>query len=374
MTTIAPKIVEHPGVFIKDELEAREWSQMDLAFILGRPVQSINKIISGRGSVTPETSKELGAAFGVSPDLFANLQRSYDLARAAEPDPSVWRRARLQEPYPVREMIKRGWLAESDVDLLDAQMTRFFEVSSIDDIPHIAPAYAAKKTNYDSVSPLELAWVYRVRQIARGIQLPAYSEKLLRAALANLRELMIEPDESRHVPRILEECGVRFVVVETLPGAKICGATTWLSNREPVIGMTMRFDRIDNFWFVLRHEIEHVLCEHGQDVPIVDGDNELNVDGPTSDRERQANEASLDFPFTRETFEKFMLRKAPYVSRVDVLGFARKHNVHPGIVVGRVQKYLDRWNFLNEYKVNIRSYVLKAALFDGWGVPAPSDL
>ncbi|KAI1694314.1 hypothetical protein Ddc_22202 [Ditylenchus destructor] len=52
--------------------------------------------------------------------------------------------------------------------------------------------------------------------------------------------------------------------VEALSGSKIDGACFWLDAHKPVIGMTLRFDRIDNFWFVLRHEIEHVLREDGR--------------------------------------------------------------------------------------------------------------
>lgn len=374
MTMISPKIVEHPGVFIQDELDARGWSQRDLAFILGRPEQSVSKIISGRGSVTPATAKELAAAFDVSAELFVNLQRAFDLARAAEPDPAVQRRARLQTPYPVREMIKRGWFEQTEPDLLDMQMARFFEVKDVDLIPHMPRAHAAKKTDYSEFNPIELAWVYRVRQIARSIEIARYSEKALRDALPTLRELMVEPDEVRQVPRVLEECGVRFVLVEGLPSAKICGATTWLNKTQPVIGMTLRFDRIDNFWFVLRHEIEHVLLRHGQDVPIIDGDDELDEANAINDEEAAANAASLEFPFSPSDFERFIVRKAPYVSKADIVGFARRQGVHPGIVAGRVQKRLDRWNAFNEFKVKVRSFVLKSALHDGWGEVAPVEL
>ena len=85
-----------PGHFIREELEARGWSQRDLAFILGTPEQAVNMIVSGKRGISPEMAKALGDAFGVHPDLFANLQKAYDMARAREPDPGVARRARLQ--------------------------------------------------------------------------------------------------------------------------------------------------------------------------------------------------------------------------------------------------------------------------------------
>ena len=101
--------VPPPGYFIRQELEAREWSQRDLAYILDCPEQTVNMIISGKRGISPEMAKALGEAFDVPPEFFANLQNAYALAKAREPDPGVKRRARLQDCYPVREMIKRGW-------------------------------------------------------------------------------------------------------------------------------------------------------------------------------------------------------------------------------------------------------------------------
>ena len=85
---IASSLVEHPGVFIADELEAREWTQRVLAFIMGRPEQTISKIVSGRAGITPTTAKELSAAFDISAEFFMSLQRAYDLAQEPDPLPS----------------------------------------------------------------------------------------------------------------------------------------------------------------------------------------------------------------------------------------------------------------------------------------------
>lgn len=58
-----------PGDYIREELEARGWTQADLVHILGRPVQFVNEIISGKRSTTPETATQLAGAFGTSPQL-----------------------------------------------------------------------------------------------------------------------------------------------------------------------------------------------------------------------------------------------------------------------------------------------------------------
>jgi HTH-type transcriptional regulator / antitoxin HigA len=368
MSVTYNEAVPHPGYFIREELEARDWTQRDLAFILGVQEQSVNQIILGKRGISPEMAKSLGDAFEVSPEFFANLQKAYDLARAREPDPSVKRRARLQSSYPIREMIKRGWLEDTDAAMLELQMTRFLGAANYNDVPHIA--HAAKKTHYDDVPPSQLAWLFRVRQIARSIATSPYSEKALRESLSRMRYLTLDPEEIRHVPRILMECGVRLVFVETLPGAKIDGVCFWLDKSSPVIGMSLRFDRIDNFWFVLRHEIEHVLCRHGHEREVIDV--ELEGDragtGPNvSDEERIANSAAADFCVPTVEIESFIARKSPFFSERDILGFARRIQVHPALVIGQIRNHLRRWDFLSRYLVKIRQHATTGAIVDGWG-------
>ena len=118
--------VPPPGYFIREELEERGWSQRDLAYILDCPEQAVNMIISGKRGISSEMAKALGEAFDVPPEFFANLQNAYDLAKARDPDPGVKRRARLQDGYPVREMIKRGWLQDTDATLLEIQNGTIF--------------------------------------------------------------------------------------------------------------------------------------------------------------------------------------------------------------------------------------------------------
>jgi HTH-type transcriptional regulator / antitoxin HigA len=362
--------VPHPGYYIREELDARDWSQRDLAYILGVPEQAVNMILSGKRGVSPEMARALGEAFDVSPELFINLQRAFDMSRARAPDPSVGRRARLQSAYPVREMIKRGWLQNTDAAMLEVQMARFFNVATASDIPHIQ--HAAKKTTYyEETPPAQLAWLFRVRQIAVGTVVARYSEKALREALARFRPMLVDPEEARHVPRILSECGVRFVIVEGLPNGKIDGVCFWLDRHSPVIGMSIRYDRIDNFWFVLRHEIEHVLRKDGQTREIIDLDVGETERTDLPPEEIEANKAASDFCVPKSEMDSFVARKAPFFAQKDVIGFARRVNVHPGLIVGQIQRRTQRWDFLRHHLVKIRAFILSSAIVDGWGLTAP---
>lgn len=75
----------HPGLFLRDELQARAVSQSQLAYHIGVAPGAINLICHGRRGISPEMAKKLGAALGTTPQLWMNLQSSYDLNRAAEP-------------------------------------------------------------------------------------------------------------------------------------------------------------------------------------------------------------------------------------------------------------------------------------------------
>lgn len=369
--------VPHPGEFIAEELEARDWLQRDLAYILGIPEQGVNMIVSGKRGISPEMARALGDAFDVSPMFFSNLQNAYEMSRARMPDPSISRRALFQGAYPVREMIKRGWLEDTDVGLLEAQLMRFFRKNDVTDIPYLA--HATKKKDYAETSPAQLAWLFRVRQVCAKMIVRPYSESLLREAISDvLPGFMVDPEETRHVPRVLAECGVRFAIVETLPKALIDGVCFWEDAQSPVVGMSTRFDRIDNFWFVLRHELEHVLNRDGQGEAEENVTVDVGLETASADdlplEEVRSNAAAQAFCVPTDELESLLLRKAPYISERDVVGFSLRIGRHPGIVVGQIQHRLDRPDWLNRLKVRVRQFIARTAVMDGWGEPAPVAL
>jgi addiction module HigA family antidote len=77
MAEHTPAEVFPPGEYIRDELEARGWTQVDLAFIIGRPLQTVNEIVAGRKAITPETARGLAEAFGTSAEVWMNLESVY---------------------------------------------------------------------------------------------------------------------------------------------------------------------------------------------------------------------------------------------------------------------------------------------------------
>jgi HTH-type transcriptional regulator/antitoxin HigA len=373
MATEYPNWIKRPGFYIKEEMDARGWNQRDLAFILGVPEQAVNMIISGKRGISPDMARALGDAFDVNPDLFANLQTDYDMAQAKEPKPSIKLLGQMQANYPVREMINRGWIQNTDAPLLEQQLARFFKVPTSGEIPYME--HAAKKSKYEelNIPPAQLAWLFRAKHIASEMTVPKYSEKDLREAVKQFESLLLAPEEVRSVPRILMECGVRYTIVEKLPNSKIDGVCFWLDKQSPVVGMSTQRDTIDNFWFVLRHEIEHVLQGHGREKEMIDTD----VQGQQVDADPEediANAAAQSFCIPTDKLESFMRRKHPFYYEKDVIAFARVNQRHPGLVVGQMQRRMNRYDYLARWLVKVRSFVLPGAVRDGWGEIAPVSL
>jgi len=368
-----------PGQLIKALLEARDWTHRVLAIVLGVEETAVYRLISDKRTVDAPTALLLGEIFEIPPEQFLELQKSYDLAKArisARPDPGRSTRARLFGALPIAEMIKRGWLEVEDVrdvPRAEAALAKFFGVESSNEI-EILPHVAKKTDTADGVTPIQLAWLYRVREIARGMLAPRYSPVSARHAVAKLSALLSAPEEARKAPRILAECGIRYVVVETLSAAKIDGVCFWLNDEAPVIGMSLRHDRIDNFWFVLRHELEHVLRSHGQSAIAIDAELEgerAGIGPGIAEEERLANAAAADFCVPSELMKRFIARKEPFFAERDILGFARTINIHPGLVAGQLQHYTGRYERFRNHLAKIRSSVAPSAMVDGWGDVAP---
>ena len=367
-----------PGQLIKALLDDKGWTQSVLAVILGVDNAVVVRMIADKRPIEAAMALKLAEVFSVSAECFLDLQKNYQLAVARvkeQRDPAMSTRAALFGSLPIADMIKRGWLAAEsvrDVENVEAALVKFFGVGSINEI-EILP-HAAKKTQvFAPINSGQLAWLYRVRQIAKDILVARYSPEAVRAAVEKLSTLRATVGDARHVPKILTECGIRYVIVESIGSAKIDGACFWLNDFAPVIGMSLRHDRIDNLWFVLRHEIEHVLQRHGRDAVMVDAD----LDGPhppdIAQEERIANEAAAEFCVPAIEMQRFIVRKAPFFAERDVLGFARTLKVHPGLVAGQIRHKIGRYDRLTSHLAKIRSVVTPNAHSDGWGDVAPVE-
>src|SRR5262245_4573371 len=168
MSDFKPAEVFPPGEFLRDELDARGWTQTEFAEIIGRPPRLINEIIAAKRSITPETAQDFAAALGTNAQFWMNLETAYQLSKARPAAETIIRRARVHEKFPIRDMVKRGWLDDSpNIDVLETRVLVFFNLTSIDEDLHLP--HAARRNYASDLSPVQLAWLFRVRQIAQAI-------------------------------------------------------------------------------------------------------------------------------------------------------------------------------------------------------------
>lgn len=367
-----------PGQFISALMEQRSWTQVTLAVVLGLDKSGVARLVADKRPIDAELALTLEELFEVPAEQFLSIQDRYDLAMARvtrRPDAGRSLRAHLYGKLPISEMIKRGWINAQDIrdPVVSTELMRFFGVNRIEDIEVIP--HSAKKTEVNTpATPTQLAWLYRVKQIASQMLVAKYDAAALPTVLAKLKALLGAVEEARKVPRILAEHGIRFLVVETLPAAKIDGVCFWLDNNSPVVAMSLRFDRVDNFWFVLRHELEHVRQRHGLGTMMLDAELEGDRAG-TGDHieveERQANSAAAEFCVPQKMMDAFIARKAPLFAERDILAFAKMASVHPGLIAGQLRHRIGRYDRFGSHITKIRSIVAPNAIRDGWGDVQP---
>lgn len=369
-----------PGEYIKEMLEDRDWTQNDLAEILGRPLQLVNEVILGKRGITPETARGLAEAFGTSAQLWLNLDSAWQLYKAKDgsTDPGISLRARIYSKAPIKEMVKRGWLEfSSDPEVLEKRvLSALFLEASLDEVPTILPAAARMSTSYDSYNPSQWAWLCQAFRIGPHIPVMGQFKPSEQASLlTKLRALMAHPEDVKRVPQILAEAGIRFLVLEHLSKSKIDGACLWLDANSPLLVLSMRYDRIDWFWFTLMHEVKHAFAGDGKGEALA-LDIDLVGESRREDAEKPAFEVQAD-RFAEESLvpgkalDDFILRKAPLISAQDILGFAYLNQVHPGLVVGQLHHRLRNFSKFRQHLAKVRDILTSTSMTDGWGHQVP---
>lgn len=352
-----------PGAIIRRELEARDWTQKDLARIMGRPAQAINEIVRGTKQITPETAIEMGEAFGTSPQFWTNLEAAYRLhlaERKTGGDSPIRKRSVLYTYAPVGELIKRGWITDKgSLDELVDEVLSFLRVKSLGDLPEVALNFRhSAERGPDAYA--QLAWLRRVEHLAEQQNPAGYDRSRLAEAIPRILAHTEAPESVVEVPRLLLELGVHFVIVPHLPKTYLDAAM--VRNRSnPVAALTLRYDRLDHFWFSLMHELAHLIADH-QGTRLDDLDRK-EVDP----EEAAANESAQNWLLDPAAFAAFVAETRPFFSKHAIERFARSQQRHPSIVLGRLNREgLVNYRNLRPLHAKVRSRLA------GWiDVPYP---
>jgi HTH-type transcriptional regulator/antitoxin HigA len=139
--------------------------------------------------------------------------------------------------------------------------------------------------------------------------------------------------------KYLRKFGIAVVIEEHLPRTKLDGGAMLSANGKPVIGLTLRFDRIDNFWFTLAHELVHVW-KHLNNPGDVFLDRLADKES-TEAIEKEANRYARDLLIPRSAWKTASLRQMP--TKSGIAGFAAELGIHPAIVAGRIQRDTENY-------------------------------
>jgi HTH-type transcriptional regulator/antitoxin HigA len=351
-----------PGALLKRELDARGWSQRDLADIMKRPAQAISEIVQGTKQITPETAIELAEALGTSAEFWTNLESRFRLqlaqrkrAKLSTKD-KISRKARLYALVPVKELLKRRWIKRvSSIEALEKEVCRLLEIKDLEQRPQLAASFRQSQARTPQSGP-QLAWIKRVEAVAKKQKVGPFSRARLEQSLPELLKLMDSPE---HIPDALEKLnvlGVRVALVEHLPQSYVDGAAFTLDDNTAVIALSLRYNRIDNFWFTLLHEIAHLVSKHrGARLDNFEERGKLDAE------EQEANTQAQNWIFPSEHVEHFVKKYRGRFSRAVINEFATRHGRHPGLLVGQLhhRKVVPYSNF-REMLVPVRSYL------EGW--------
>lgn len=343
MEELRPARPVAPGRILKREIEARGWTQRDLAAILGRPEQLVSEIINGGRQITPETSVDLGEALGTSPEFWYNLESNYRLQiaqRAARSD-AIPRRVWLYEQLPLQEMNTRGWLKlHREPEALEAEVCGFFGVTTLADMGSIG-ARLRCSTARGPVGYAQLAWLRRVEQLGQQQSAAAWQPENIEGLVRELLTLATGVEAVARVRSVLAKWGIRSVFLKHLAKTYLDGAALHADER-PCVALTLRYDRIDSFWFTLLHEIAHI-ARGDRDVYLDSFGSETGDDAQTAPIapdpcEEGADQLAGSWLIDQQAYVRFVEQTTPYFSKGKIEAFAASVGRHPGIVLGRLQR------------------------------------
>lgn len=288
-----------------------------------------NKIVSAGGLVTPI---EVNAGTKVPSAM----------------KPGEWSRL-----FPVKEMRRLRFSLPEATSSADA-LLGFFGVHSPDAwrAKWSDCAVAFRQTQkFDFSWEALAAWVREAEIIASEITVADFDEAGLRRSLDELRHLTrghVQEGLDR-AQIICSQVGIALVVVPELPGTRISGCTRWLSDKQAMVGLTLRYNWADQLWFTFFHELAHVLLHRNRRLFVVDNAADHMGDGtvdPDMTRfEEEADQFASDTLIPADSMATFNRIRSKSPTNPEIHAFAETVGVGPGIVVGRLQHLgvLEHW-------------------------------
>jgi HTH-type transcriptional regulator/antitoxin HigA len=339
----ALSLSELPRILIQARI-MQHLSQRELADLVGLKEQQIQRYESEEySSSSLRRLLEIAEALKIKVTEIAEISLISKTPESRKIEIVDWRK------FPIKEMYRRGWFegfSESlDSVLLEGEMlTRDFIQSVIK-----RPLIALHRLHIRSGSEMDqyalLAWECRILSLSvREKNIGNYQRQSLTSAwIAKFVQLSRLPDGPLQAKEMLREAGIALIIEPHLASTFLDGAAL-LYGDTPVIGMTLRYDRLDNFWFVLLHELMHVINHLHKDKfeSIFDDLDVENYEKIELEADRLAGEALIQE-------SEWSLSLARYTrSKEAVIDFSEKLGISHAIVAGRIRREANNFIILNE--------------------------
>ena len=338
--TFEPDYAVPPAGTLRDTLGALGLSQSDLAARTGLSLKHVNQIAQGLAPISPETAILLEKVTSVPAKMWTLLEATYRaaLARAADRETLASQVDWLQQ-VPVAELIRRGFVdRDADPPRRVEQLCKFFGVADHARWEQVwlAPLASFRQSpSFASDAGAVATWLRLGELEAATIDCALFNARRFKAALATVRSLtLVEPEESGDA--VIEECanaGVAVVFVPEIGNTRASGAARWLTPTKAVIQLSLRYKSDDHLWFSFFHEAGHLLLHSKKQTFVTIGQD-------TDRMEEQANAFAANHLIPK----KYEPELATLGTDDDVLEFAQRLGIAPGIVVGRLQKQ-ELWSW-----------------------------
>jgi HTH-type transcriptional regulator/antitoxin HigA len=340
----ASNLEELPSILIRARI-ARGLSQRQLAEAIGLKEQQIQ-----RYEAEEYASANLPRLAEVAKALGLNISEVGEF-KTISPAPLVdtdkgdlaWDR------FPIKEMYRRNWFEGFSGSLEEAvanaeELVRNFVKGSLDKPVQTLARQRVRLGGVVNRYAL-IAWQCRIISLANKQKLKnKYKQNAItKDWLTKIAQLSSEDNWIKKVIECLQNFGVRLVIESHLPNTYLDGAAFLLSDGSPVIGMTLYRDRIDNFWFVLLHELIHIMKHlHKGDIESIFDD----IDVEAGDIEQEADEQAGEIIIPED---KWKMALARYLRNEDsIKALAQELHIHPAIVAGKIRKEANNYIILKE--------------------------
>ena len=345
---------DHPGEILKCELEARGMSQKDLAEAIGKATPIINDIIKGRRDINVEIAVLLEMTLdNISAEIWLNWQNAYDLQKIREQEEirrlqtriSTWNT--LKTLVNVNHLKKRLGLGK-DISENVNRVFAFLGVDSTQQLEakiHSISSYFRKSDNLQTDYVNLMTWMTIVRHRSDELSL---SNKFSISSINKLTRALnaILYDNSNTVSRIeqlLANYGIKFILEKKLEKMPVDGYSFWVGEN-PTIVMTKRLNRIDNFAFVLFHELGHIVLHlldfNNRVQDFIEADVNARDENKNNDCEDAANKFAKECIWGNIDHKTLFAKISnPYTASNYLTMISDRLKINIGIVVGQYQFY-----------------------------------